>query len=67
MDNPVFLNNKHSVYIGIENEFYRLFEVDDRNIRKCLGIAALGSMCQPRLNNLYQKIIKYVEPNIYDI
>jgi hypothetical protein len=57
-DNPLFLNYNQSVYIGAENNFYRLFDVD--NIYIYEGIAAMGEGCQDRLNELYGKIIKYI-------
>ena len=58
-DNPDFLNYDKSVYVGAEDDFHRLFEVEDRDVREN-GLDALGSMCQPRLNGLYRKIIKYI-------
>ena len=58
--NPVFLNYDKSVYVGAEDHFYKLFEVEDNGVYENFGIDALGDMCQPRLNGLYQKIIKYI-------
>lgn len=58
--NTSFLNYNKSVYVGPEDNFHRLFEVEDRNIHKNIGLDALSSMCQPRLNELYRKIIKYI-------
>lgn len=54
-----FLNYDKSVYVGSMDDFHRLFEFEDRNIHENIGLDALGSMCQPRLNGLYRKIIKY--------
>ena len=59
-DNPDFLNYDKSVYVGAEDDFHRLFEVEDRNVRENIGLDALGSFCQPRLYGLYKKIIKYI-------
>lgn len=59
-DNPNFLNYDKSIYVGAEDDFHRLFKVEDRDIRENIGLDALGSMCQPRLNGLYRKIIKYI-------
>lgn len=59
-DNPVFLNYDKPVYVGTEDDFHRLFEVEDRDIHEHNGLDSLGSMCQPRLNELYRKIIKYI-------
>ena len=58
-DNPIFLNYDKSVYIGDEDDFHRLFRVNPRNIKKTNGICSLASHCQPRLYNLYDKIIKH--------
>jgi len=59
-DNPDFLNYDKSVYVGAEDDFHRLFEVEDRDVHENIGLNALGSMCQPRLNGLYSKVIKYI-------
>ena len=59
-NNPDFLNYDKSVYVGAEDDFHRLFEVEDRNVRENIGLDALGSFCQPRLYGLYRKIIKYI-------
>lgn len=59
-NNPNFLNYDKSVYVGAEDDFHRLFEVEDRDIHENIGLDALGSMCQPRLNELYRKIIKCI-------
>ena len=56
---PHLLNNNKSVYVGAENHFYRLFEVDSIDAHK--GIDALGDGCQDRLNELYRKIMRYIE------
>ena len=56
----VFLNYDKSVYVGKEDKFHRLFEVEDRNVYECHGIDALGSACRSRLWDLYKKIVKYI-------
>lgn len=55
---PKLLNYNKSVYVGAENDFYRLFEVDSIYVYE--GIAALGDGCQDRLNELYWKIMRYI-------
>lgn len=55
-----FLNYDKSVYVGEEDEFHRLFEVEDRDVHECQGLSTLGSFCAPRLWNLYRKILKYI-------
>ena len=59
-DDPIFLNYNKSAFVGLEDDFHRLFEVEDRDIRENIGLDALSSMCRPRLNELYRKIIKYI-------
>lgn len=56
--NKCFFNYGKSVYVGLDDDFHRLFEVENRDIRENFGIDALGSFCQPRLKTLYSKIIK---------
>lgn len=58
--NPIFLNYDKPVYVGVEDDFHRLFEVEDRDIHENNGLDSLGGACQRRLNELYQKIIKYI-------
>ncbi|WP_278549296.1 hypothetical protein [Paraclostridium bifermentans] len=60
-DNSDFLNYEKSVYIGFEDDFHRLFKVESMNIRENIGLDALGGTCQPRLNKLYNKIVKYIQ------
>jgi len=55
---PHLLNYNKSVYVGAENDFYRLFEVDSIDVYE--GIDALGDGCQGRLNELYRKIMRYI-------
>lgn len=59
-DKICFLNYNKSVYIGVEDDFHKLFSVEDRDIRKNNGLSALKEMCHPRLDELYKKIIKYL-------
>lgn len=59
-NNSEFLNYDRRVYIGTEDKFHRLFKVEDRDVRKNVGLDALGDMCQSRLNELYRKIVKYI-------
>lgn len=59
-DNPEFLNYDKSVYVGVEDDFHKLFEFEDRDVHENNGLNALGSMCQQRLNGLYRKILKYI-------
>ena len=55
---PSLLRNNVSVYVGVENDFYRLFEIDSIYVHK--GITALGDSSQNRLTELYRKIKKYI-------
>ena len=59
-NDPNLLNYNKSVYIGFYDDFHRLFEVEDRDIDINNGLDALGINCQPRLQDLYRKIIKYL-------
>jgi len=58
--NPIFLNYNNPVYVGMEDVFHKMFEVEKRNIRANSGLEALGHNCQPRLKGLYQKIVGYL-------
>lgn len=58
--NPVFLKYDKSIYVGIEDDFHRLFKVEDRDIYQNFGLDSLGNMCRPRLKKLYTIIIKYL-------
>ena len=60
-NNPIFLNYNTPVYVGAGDDFHRLFEVEDRNIHRSTRLDELGSMCQPRLFELYEKIIKHLK------
>lgn len=59
-DNPALLYYHKSVYVGEEDDFYKLFEVADRNICENIGLDISGGMCQPRLYELYGKILKFI-------
>lgn len=54
----VFLNYDKPVYVGKEDDFHRLFEVES----ECehYGIDALASTCHSRLKALYKIINKYI-------
>lgn len=54
-----FLNYDKAIYVGSKDDFHKLFEVEDRDIRNA-GFICLGRMCLPRLVGLYGEIIKYV-------
>lgn len=58
-DKPEFLYYDRPIYIGLEDDFHKLFVVEDRDIHENNGIDALGSACQPRLKKLYRKIISH--------
>lgn len=60
-NNPALLNYDKSVYVGEEDDFHKLFEVAAGNIRKNISLDTLGSMCQPRLYELYRKILNTFE------
>ena len=55
-----FLNYDKSVYVGEGDDFHRLFEVEDRDVHEHRGFSALGGFCEPRLWDLYRKILKYI-------
>lgn len=59
-NNPLFLNYDKPIYVGVADNFHRLFEVEDRNVHENLGLDTLDCMCQSRLKKLYRKIIKYI-------
>jgi hypothetical protein len=56
-----FLNYDVAVYVGPMDEFHKLFEVEERDVHKNVGLNALGDICQPRLSELYRKIMKYCQ------
>lgn len=58
-EKPEFLNYDKPIYIGIEDDFHKLFTVESRNIHENNEIDVLGSMCQPRLKKLYRIIISH--------
>ncbi|MCL2404512.1 MAG: hypothetical protein FWC92_03075 [Defluviitaleaceae bacterium] len=58
-NNRDFPYSIESVYVGADNDFHRLFK--NRTIRADRGIDSLGDGCQPRLNDLYSKIIKHIK------
>lgn len=43
-DNPDFLKYDKSVYVGVDDDFHRLFKFEDRDIHKNFGLDTLGSM-----------------------
>ena len=57
---PTFFNYDKSVYVSEEDDFHRLFEVEDRDVHEHHGLSALGNFCTPRLWYLYRKILKYI-------
>lgn len=59
-DNPIFLNNSYDVYVGKINSFYRLFDVDERDIHNTVYLFELGSFCYPRLKRIYDTILRYM-------
>lgn len=56
----VFLNYDKSVYVGEIDDFHRLFEVEEIDVRENHGLSAIGGFCVPRLWDLYRKILKYI-------
>lgn len=48
------------VYIGKEDDFHQLFNVNSWNISENNGIESLGIICQPRLKKLYTQIEKHL-------
>ena len=58
--NSDFYNYDKSVYVGEVDDFHRLFEVEDRDVREHYGIDGLGCFDTTRLWDLYRKILKYI-------
>jgi hypothetical protein len=58
--NHDFLNFNCTVYFGGLNDFYRLFEVDERKIQLHNGINSLGEGSHRHMYNLYNKVCKYL-------
>lgn len=58
--NSTFLNYDKLVYVGYEDDFHKLFEVEDIDVHEHRGLSALGDFCAPRLWDLYRKILKYI-------
>lgn len=59
-NNSEFLYYDKTVYVGTKNIFHDLFRIEDRDIHENRGLNSLGGMCQSRLNELYNKITKYI-------
>lgn len=54
-NNSKYLYNNNKVYVGKENDFYKLFNIEDRRIYTCLGIQN-----DYQLKDIYKKIEKYL-------
>ena len=59
--NAEFLNYNIPVYIGDIDEFHELFDVEERDVRKSVMLKRLGDFCYPRLKQLYDTIIEYID------
>lgn len=59
-NNSEFLYYDKTIYVGTKNIFHDLFRIEDRDIHENRGLNSLGGMCQSRLNELYNKITKYI-------
>ena len=57
---PTFLNYDRSVYVGVMDEFHRLFKYEDRDVHESNGISAYPPEAEQRLNKLYRKIIEHL-------
>lgn len=57
---PKFLNYNKTVYVGKNDDFHRLFKVENRDIRQCQKIDFLNNLCQGELYEIYKKIITYI-------
>ena len=55
-----FMKNDVPVYVGNENDFYKLFEVEERDIRKGMGVKQGDGTCNSRLVGLYNIINEYL-------
>jgi len=56
-----FLHNNTPVYVGMPNDFYKLFEVHHRDIHKIVPIGELGPFAVPRLMRLYSIILSFID------
>ena len=59
-NNSDFLNYDKPVYIGVMDEFHRLFDVEKSDIHRFISIYELDGPALPRLDKLYKKIIQYI-------
>ena len=55
------LCNNRPVYVGEMDDFYSLFEVEERDIRDTCNISQLGGFSIPRLRRLYNIICAYID------
>lgn len=60
-NNRYLLNYNKSIHVGLEDDFHRLFEIHENQVRKNLGIDNLGHNCQPRLFKLYRTILEFID------
>lgn len=59
-DRLIYYNYDIPGYYGPMDDFHRLFDVEDRDVRKTVHLVELGGFCYPRLKDLYGKINKYL-------
>lgn len=57
---PNFMNYSKPVYIGEIDAFHRLFEVENRDVKKNYGLKPSENRCQQRLYELYNTIMKHI-------
>ena len=65
IDNPLFLNYSHKVYVGKQDELHHMFKVEERNIRDSCRLSELRCMDESRLPRIYSTVINYIKHNIY--
>ncbi len=58
--NPIFLNYDATVYVGIMDDFHRLFKIEQDNFYENMGLASFNVTVRQSLSMLYNKIISYV-------
>ena len=58
--NPIFLNYDVPVYVGIMDDFHKLFERDQEYIHENTGLTSFSGTIRQSLSMVYNKIISYV-------
>lgn len=59
-DNPFFLKYDKKVYVGLEDDFHKLFEIESKNINENSASTKSSVSLPSELRELYNIIIKYI-------